>query len=71
MNFIQKITDCYSYLELLEIDFATFTTNPLMVSVFAFELSNPNAFANLNTKQVQNRSLKVYCDFHRQVDLLN
>ena len=49
MNFIQKITDCYSYLELLEIDFATFTTNPLMVSVFAFELSNPNAFANSNT----------------------
>ena len=50
MNSIQRIIDCYSYLELLEIDFATFITDPLMAFISAFELSNPTAFADLDTK---------------------
>ena len=50
MNPIQRITNYYSYLELLEIDFAKFITNPLMASISTFELSNPTAFADSNTK---------------------
>ena len=71
MNSIQRITNCYSYLELLEIDSVTFTTNPLMAFKSAFELSDPTSFADLNTKLVQNRFLEVCCGFHRQEVLLN